>query len=162
MKAKMIVFILLAIILTSCSSTPSDQDFDNKSKTVREFTTALLSANVESAKLLSASGQWSEIDGWVKAHQPISCKAEDTNTARDSFIPPELSGGSWFTSGKYNEQNGEWLVDVVYTCQAESVNYCFEMNGTRLEKINDEWRIISWDTICEKNNDSDSCPGMCQ
>jgi type II secretory pathway pseudopilin PulG len=135
MRAKVIIIVLLAIILTSCSSTSSDQDFDDKSKAVREFAIALLSANAESAKSLSAPEKWNEVDEWVKEHSPISCPTTATNTARDSFDSPQLSGGSWFTSGTFDEQTGKWLVDAVYECQNESVTYCFEMNGTEFEKI---------------------------
>ena len=123
---------------------------------------AFLAADAESAKLLSAPEQWDKIDEWVKEYQPISCKAEETNTARESFVPPEFSGGSWFTSGKFDEQNDNWSVDIVYDCKTEPVNYCFEMNDVKIEKANDKWQIIAWDTICEKNNDSDPCPDMCK
>jgi hypothetical protein len=161
MKAKPIVIIFLAIVLISCTSVPkpSDQDFENKSKAIRDFATALLSADTESAKSLSAPGQWNKIDEWIKAHDPVSCKAEMTDPA--SLMSPELSDGSWFTSGRFDEQSGEWLVDLVYECQVESVNYCFEMNGTRIEKTNDEWQIIGWDTICENGDDLHPCSNMC-
>jgi hypothetical protein len=162
MKARRIVIILSVIVLTSCISVPksSDEDFDHKAKTIREFATALLSGDPEGAKLLSDSEQWDKIDEWLKSHDPISCKAEGVEAA--PLIAPELSGGSWLTSGEFDEQSGEWLVDVVYECQVKSINYCFEMNGTRIEKSNDEWQIVEWGSICDKNDDISSCPNMCQ
>ena len=164
MKAITPVSIILSIALASCLSTSkqTDPDFDTKSKIAREFAVSLLSSNGEGAKLLSAPTQWNTIDEWIKAHQKISCKTADTNTARDSIISLELSGGSWFISGKFDEPSGQWLVDVSYECKTEPINYCFELNGSRIEKVNDEWKVIEWDTICEKNNDTNPCPNMCQ
>ena len=162
MKAKNTAIIFLAIALTSCTSESklSDQDFDNKSKTIQSFATALLSADAESAKLLSDPEQWNKIDEWLKTHDPVSCRAEGENTAY--LVSPELSGGSWFISGEFDEKSGKWLVDVVYECQVKSINYCFEMNGTRIEKTSDEWQIVGWETICEKNDHSNLCSNMCQ
>ncbi len=161
MKAKPIVIVFLAIVLASCTSVPkpSDPDFENKSKAIRNFATALLSADTEGAKSLSAPGQWNKIDEWTKAHDPVICKAEMPDSA--SLMSPELSGGSWFTSGRLDVQKGEWLVDLIYECQVKSINYCFEVSGARIEKTNDEWQIIGWDTICENDNDLHSCSSMC-
>jgi hypothetical protein len=164
MKTLSTVAILFTTILTACASASrqSDQNFDAKSTAVRQFAEALLSADVENAKLLSSPVKWDEIDEWVQNHPPIGCTAAGINSARDSSIPLEFSGGSWFSFGNYDEYTNKWLINVEYDCKVQNINYCFEITDASVERVNEKWQVIGWDAICEKNDNSDLCSSMCK
>lgn len=133
---------LCLIVLIACTQRPRDAG-----AVAEEFFDAFRTVDLDKAKSVTVSEQWSEIEEWMQYRQFYRCRKGDWDGTGNS--------GSGVILSSTNESR--W--GFHYQCVSEITPYAFEINDIWLKETDTGWKVYKWGAICETfSYPGDYCP----